>query len=335
VAVYKEVHLPQPSTNARVVPGAMIAFIGRFTLWSTTLSLALIGLSVSTSFLWVATPLSGAPTFLMFHRWVLAGAFAGAAVTLFDLFVLHRLLVPPRDALYRPLDGARVHVGLTAWNDEESIGPAVCEFRECRCVDRVIVVDNKSSDGTARVAAEAGADEVVVETTPGYGSCCMRALAEASRDADVIVLCEGDMTFSAHDVKKLLAYLENCDLVLGTRATQELRDRHTQMDWLLNPGNQVVAKLVQTRFWGTRLTDMGCTFRAIRADAYRRLQGRLRVRGNHFSPHMFIEALKMDMRVIEIPVFFRARMGESKGVGSNKVKATKVALKMIGLIYKA
>ena len=57
--------------------------------------------------------------------------------------------------------------------------------------------------------------------------------------------------------------------------------------------------------------------------------------GNHFSPHMFIEASKMRMRLIEIPVVFRARMGESKGVGSNKIKAARVALRMLGLIYTA
>jgi hypothetical protein len=75
---------------------------------------------------------------------------------------------------------------------------------------------------------------VFTEATPGYGVCCMRALAEAAQGADVIVLCEGDLTFTARDVKKLLAYLENCDLVLGTRTTQELREPATQMDWLIN-----------------------------------------------------------------------------------------------------
>ena len=73
----------------------------------------------------------------------------------------------------------------------------------------------------------------------------------------------------------------------------------------------------------------------MRVGAYRRLKGRLTVRGNHFSPHMFIEALKVGQRVIEIPVSFRARVGQSKGVGSNKVKAARVALRMLGLIYRA
>jgi hypothetical protein len=312
-----------------------VSWIGRVTLWCVTTALVALPLASLTSVLGLLTPLANSPTFLAVHRAALALAFVSTSLSLAQLFVVHRLLVPPRDVFHRPLPGARVHVGLTAWNDEEAIGPAVRDFKACPEVHRVVVVDNNSTDGTARVAEEAGADEVVIETTPGYGACCMRALAEAAEGADVVVLCEGDMTFSSSDVKKLLAYLENCDLVLGTRATQELRDARTQMDWLLNPGNQIVAKIVQTRFWGTRLTDMGCTYRALRADAYARLAPRLGVKGNHFSPHMFIEALKMRMRVIEIPVYFRARMGQSKGVGSNKVKAARVALKMLELIYRA
>lgn len=309
--------------------------VGRFTLWSVTATLAGLAASGLTSALWLLTPLAGAPGFLAVHRTALALTFVAGFIAFLMLFVVHNWLVPPRRFMYSSLRNARVHVGLTAYHDEESIGPATREFKECPEVHRVIVVDNNSKDNTARVAAEAGADEVVIETVPGYGACCQRALAEAAEGADVVVLCEGDMTFSANDVKKLLAYLENCDLVLGTRATQELRETDTQMDLLINPGNQIVAKLVQTRFWGTRLTDMGCTYRAMRVPSYNHLRKYLRVTGNHFSPHMFIEALRLRMRVIEIPVVFRTRVGFSKGVGSNKLKATKVALRMLGLIYRA
>jgi glycosyltransferase involved in cell wall biosynthesis len=268
-------------------------------------------------------------------RILLAVVFGAAAVLFVNLMVCFRFLVPDRDFVETDLSRARVHVALTAFNDELAIAEAVREFKHTPGMRRLIVVDNNSSDGTAAAARAAGADEVVVETVPGYGSCCMRALAEGARDADVVILCEGDCTFSSADVRKLLAYLENADLVLGTRATQELRARGTQMDWLINPANQLVAKLVQLRFWGTRLTDVGCTYRAIRVEALRRLTPHLRVRGNHFSPHMFIEALRLDMRVIEIPVTFRRRVGESKGVGSNKLKAARVALRMLGLIYRA
>ncbi|HEY6104332.1 MAG TPA: hypothetical protein VIV59_00005, partial [Anaeromyxobacteraceae bacterium] len=109
----------------------------------------------------------------------------------------------------------------------------------------------------------------------------------------------------------------------------------TQMDWLINPFNQLVAKLHQARFFGTRLTDVGCTYRAIRADAYRLLAPRLRVEKSHFSPHMFIEALRLDLRVIEIPIFFRKRVGVSKGVGNDKLKAARVALAMLWQVFRA
>lgn len=332
---------PCPVNSARSgarrseVPPPLVNPIGRMTLWSVTATLIFGALTGLSSTLWLLTPLANAEWFLTAHRFLLATFLASGTATFLVLFILHRLLVPPRGTDCRPLQGARVCVALTAFNDDTCIGAAVRDFKEHAGVDRVIVVENNSTDATYQAATAAGADEVYTEKSRGYGACCMRALAEAARDADVIVLCEGDMTFSARDVKKLLAYLENCDLVLGTRATQELRQNGSQMDWLINPGNQTVAKLIQCRFWGTRLTDVGCTYRAIRVDAYQRLKDKLSVRGDHFSPHMFIEALKLRLRVIEIPVVFRKRAGLSKGVGSDKIKAARVALRMLGLLFRA
>ncbi len=316
-------------------PAWRTTLVGRVTLWSFSVLAFTMAGALATGALWLLAGDAGPDWLTRAHRLLLAVALGSGAVMFFNLMVCYRFLVPDRDFVEGGLTGARVHVALTAWNDEEAIAEAVRDFKQVPELHQVIVVDNASLDGTARAPLEAGADRVVIESNPGYGSCCMRALAEAAEGSDVIVLCEGDCTFSGADVRKLLAYLENSDLVLGTRATQELREQGTQMDWLINPANQLVAKLVQLRFWGTRLTDVGCTYRAMRVDAYRRLAPQLRVRGNHFSPHMFIEALKLDLRVIEVPVTFRRRVGISKGVGSNKLKAARVAIRMLGLIYRA
>lgn len=325
-------------TPAGTTPLAMwmTNVIGRSALYTLTAFLISCPLTLLSGLLWLSTPLADLSGFVMLYRILLAFTLGSGFALFIVLFIFHRLLVPDRDFHYQSTANAKVHVGLTAYNDEVCIGDAVQDFKSSPFVDKVIVVENNSRDNTYQAAAEAGADAVVTEIIPGYGSCCMRTLAEAAldlQDDDIIILCEGDMTFSSQDVKKFLAYIENCDLVLGTRATQELRATRTQMDWLINPGNQIVAKMIQTRFWGTRLTDVGCTYRAIRVSAYHRLKDHLRVRGNHFSPHMFIEALKLRMRVIEIPIVFRNRAGVSKGVGSNKIKAARVAIRMLGLLY--
>ncbi len=316
-------------------PGALrrADLVGRAGLYSVAACLVSFSFASLFTILWLFFAIEAGWFHWMFRALMWLTFWSGLSVFV-TLFILHRFLVPHRDFVFTPLDGARVHVGLTAYNDELAIGLAVREFKACPLVHKVIVVENNSKDNTKQAAIEAGADVVVTEMEPGYGSCCMRTLAEAAKDADVVILCEGDMTFAAADVKKMLAYLENSDLVLGTRATQELRARRTQMDWLINPANQLVAKLVQVRFWGTRLTDMGCTYRAMRVQSYHRLKDKLTVKGNHFSPHMFMEALKLRLRVIEIPIVFRPRVGESKGVGSNKGKATKVALAMLKQLFR-
>jgi glycosyltransferase involved in cell wall biosynthesis len=229
-------------------------------------------------------------------------------------------------------------VGITSYNDRAAVEATVREFKNCPQVTKVCVADNNSRDGSFQSAKAAGADSVVLETIPGYGSCCQAALAEASRGLgpdDVVVLCEGDMTFSAGDVRKFLAYLEHCDMVVGTRTTQELRESDTQMDWLINPGNQLMAKLTQVRFWEVRLTDVGCTYRALRVSAYHRLREVCHDRGMMFDYSMILAALRRRMRVIEVPIVFRQRVGESKGVGANKIKAVKATLALLRMLYAA
>lgn len=237
---------------------------------------------------------------------------------------------------YAPISEPRICVALTAYNDETPIYEAVKDFKSQRGVQEVIVVDNNSVDNTALRAREAGA-RVVREEKQGYGYACMRGLRETllNKNANVITLAEGDRTFRAYDMKKLIPYLDNADLVLGTRTTQELLDQKSQLDWFYVWGNLFLAKLIQLKYWSVkcwgkvRLTDVGCTFRAIRPEALSKIIDQLDVGGDHFSPHMILTALENDLKVVEVPVTFRERVGESKGAGSNKRKAIKVGLQML------
>lgn len=236
----------------------------------------------------------------------------------------------------QPLPDPRICVVLTAYNDEESIGPATLDFRSQQHVETVIVVDNNCSDQTAARARAAGA-RVVHEDNQGYGYACIRGLRAAleTEEASVIVLAEGDGTFSGHDINKMLPFLEDADFVVGNRVTPGLVDTRSQMDTFFVWGNQLGAKLLQLRFWDwrflgkVRLGDLGCTMRALRRQALEQIIDDLAVGGDHFSPHMIMTAVRQGQTVVEVPITFWPRVGVSKGASRNLVRATGIGLAML------
>jgi len=230
----------------------------------------------------------------------------------------------------------RICVALTAYNDEESIHGAAKDFGNQKHVIKVIAVDNNSHDLTSKKASEAGAD-VALEKQQGYGFACIRGLQEALRveAANIIVLCEGDGTFSGKDIDKLLPYLDNVDMVLGNRLVYGFADSDSQLDHFLTWGNWFLAKLIQfkywdSRFWGkTRLHDVGCTFRMVRREALEKIIDQFTVGSYHFSPHMIMVAMANGLSVIEVPVTFHKRVGKSKGAGHSHLRATRIGLQML------
>ncbi len=226
--------------------------------------------------------------------------------------------------------GQRVSVVFPAYNEAAGIAEAVRDFGAIEAVDEVLVIDNNSRDGTAQHARGAGA-RVVHESAQGYGNALRRGLAEAQ--GEYVVLAEPDGTFMAKDVLKLLAYADDFDLVLGTRTTRELIWHGANMGWQLRWGNWLVAKLLQTLFGGPSLSDCGCTLRLISRRTADRLLPRFTVGGSHFLPEMVCLALLSNLRVVEVPVNYRTRVGESKITGSMRT-TLRVGAHMVGLILR-
>ena len=270
---------------------------------------------------------------------VLVGPLYALAVVI-SLYVYGKLQPSPANPRRDPFD-QEISVALTAYDDDESIADAVQDFMHESQVAEVIVVDNNSSDSTADSARKAGA-RVVGEEKQGYGYACIRGFKEAleGEETNVVVLAEGDGTFRGHDIQKMLPYLDHVDLVIGTRTTQELVSKDCQMDWFLVWGNFFLAKLIELKYWNirfrstVRLTDVGCTMRAIRKDALERILPQLRIGGMHFSPHMIMVALSNKLRVIEVPITFWERVGKSKGAGGNRLRAIGIGLQMLWEIIK-
>lgn len=223
-----------------------------------------------------------------------------------------------------------VSVVFPAYNEENYIRAAVEDFFSNGVVDEIVVVNNNSKDRTDEEARKTAA-RVVLETKQGYGNALQRGLREAS--GDIIILAEPDSTFMGKDVLKLLAYSDDFDMVCGTRTTAELIWSEANMGWFLRLGNWIVAKFTQLLYNTCSMSDMGCTMRLIHRQALQKFISDLTVGGSHFLPEMIVLAKREKLKVIEIPVNYRGRVGESKITGNLK-GTLRTGFRMIGLVLR-
>ena len=264
--------------------------------------------------------------------------FSGAPIVLGTLLILvdfaffYRARRRGHELSQVEVDRSSVTVVLTAYNDEASIANAVTDFLANPVTKRVVVIDNNSSDGTARAAAQAGAI-VVTELRPGYGYCVHRALTEGAKyeDTALVALCEGDMTFRAGDLEKLLAYIPHGDVVNGTRIVEQLREKVTQLTTFMFWGNFVGGKLLEFKHLGRgTVTDLGTTYKLCRSSFLRNHLKDYDPRVNlEFNAHFLDLTMKNGFKLVEAPVTFHARQGESKGGNVSNSRATRVGFRML------
>lgn len=259
----------------------------------------------------------------------------GLAAT--DLLVFLTREKPTVPVRFDPVRTRKVTVALTAYNDEDSIAGSVEDFLSHPLVERVIVVSNNSRDATFERAVEAGAI-TINEEQPGYGRCVYRCLQEAVRhsDTDFVVLCEGDRTFRAFDIEKLIAYAPHADIVNGTRTVEPLRHYVTQLSTFMYYGNLFVGKLLEAKHLGrSTITDVGTTYKLCRRDSLMRLLPRLDPAVNlEFNAHFLDTALANDQVLLECPITFHQRVGVSKGGNINNWRGFTVGARMIfGLLF--
>lgn len=224
--------------------------------------------------------------------------------------------------------GKRVSVVLPTYNEKDSIRRCIQEFEATGVVDEIIVVNNNAAPGTSEEVAKTGAREVH-EPRQGYGAAIRRGFREA--DGDFVVVSEPDGTFRARDVRKLLAYAEDFEVVYGSRTVKELIWEGANMGLFLKWGNYAVAKGMEFLFNTTSLTDVGCTVRCVRREVLRRIEPFFTVDGSFFGPEMMVLSILMKRKIIQIPVNYSKRVGTSSVTGNTWV-AVQVGLQMIRLI---
>jgi len=261
----------------------------------------------------------------------------GVLLGLADLLIFFNKKRFGRPLRMAPIASRAMTVALTAYNDEESIAAAVEDFKSHPDVRRVIVVSNNSSDATFANAENAGAI-AFNELAPGYGRCVFRCLTEAVKfdDTEIVVLCEGDRTFRASDIDKLLAYAPHSDIVNGTRTTELLREHSTQLSTFMYYGNIFVGKLLEAKHLGrSTMTDVGTTYKLFHRDALKALLPLVNPAINlEFNAHLLDTALEHGALLVEVPITFHPRVGVSKGGNTDNWRGFSVGLKMIsGIVF--
>ncbi len=210
----------------------------------------------------------------------------------------------------------KISVIIPALNEEKAISHVINDLPR-DIVDKIIVVDNGSSDNTSSMAEKAGA-VVVREELKGYGAACQRGIL-ISEPSDIIVILDADHSDYPDRISKLLDPIvdHGFDMVLGSRTMGNAEKGSLTLPQVF--GNRLATFLISL-VTGYKYTDMG-PLRAIRTEKLKALD--MTDKNFGWNVEMQIKAVKQRLKILEVPVDYRNRIGKSKisGTLSGVIKA--------------
>ena len=204
-----------------------------------------------------------------------------------------------------------ISVVIPCFNEESSIAQVIDMarqgIRQAGLDGEVVVVDNRSTDRSARIAAEHGA-RVVREEHPGYGAALRKGFDSAM--FEIMVMGDADLTYDFTRLGELVKPILDgeADFVIGNRL------RNVQpgaMPWLHRYfGTPFIAFVMRFMFHNKSVRDPNCGMRAITQSAYHRLK--CVTTGMEFASEMVVQAIRNGLRFAERDIVYHARVGESK-----------------------
>ena len=237
----------------------------------------------------------------------------------------------------------KVFVIIPAYNEEENVEQVVTDYKNQKFVKEVIIVDNHSSDKTVEIAKSCGATVITKDKNKGLTDSYIVGMRESLKsDTNIVVFTDCDRTYSATDLEKMLPYLDNCHMVTGTRQRQVLSEENTQNSMANVWGNYLLAKLIQLKYFSllhlgvVELTDVGCMHRCIRKESLEKIIEKFVKKNTNepvITPNSGLFAILMTMigiennlKIVEVPITFKRRVGKSKTRSDKKPRAIQYGL---------
>ena len=197
---------------------------------------------------------------------------------------------------------------IPCFNEEATIAQVISSCKETIPEAKIYVYDNNSTDETVSLAEQAGAI-VRHETIQGKGNVVRRMFADV--DADIYILCDGDMTYDIASAPKMATELvkQNLDMVVGTRASDNSPTQTYPLGHVL--GNKMLTGIVG-RLFGKRFSDILSGYRVFSKRFVKSFPAISR--GFEIETELTIHALELRIPVAEMdtPYFARPANSESK-----------------------
>jgi glycosyltransferase involved in cell wall biosynthesis len=210
---------------------------------------------------------------------------------------------------------------LPAYNEEKTIGKCLEEIKKINFFDEIICVDNNSTDKTKKIILENNVT-YLNETVQGFGAAVKKGLDRCNTSH--IFIFEPDGSFNINDLSFFLEKNKTYENVFGSRY-KNLNVMYLKF------GNLIYGKIINLLFYGPRLTDVGCSFRLIKNSSYLKFKDELQYAGPEFQIELTLNLIKFSKNIIEIPVKYSQRIGQSNYTG-NFFSSSKVAISMLKVL---
>lgn len=238
------------------------------------------------------------------------------------------------------------------YNEATVIESILQDLKSQKHVTDIIVVDNHSTDSTVEIAEKNGAKVITKEKNMGLPHSWVLGQKEALKtDANIIVIIEADGTCTGKDIEKMLPYLDHCDTIITTRQEQVLTEKGNQNNTMHTWGNYIIASFLQLKFFNFKhrglvhFNDAACIYRCFRRDALEKVvkmyenekTGKFSYGVREPTTGIFttIKSIECGLRIIQLPITFKKRIGISKSGAEKKDIAFRFGLDFIWFLIRS